>query len=785
MADPIPSWMPATLQPVRAQARAALLSSPLYLTWKAASAAFTAQREDVERLLSSPASSPELELTLEDVDPSVDAASLLFERQEPLVARCEALSRLLAQQQRVAELRREVEAGDEWRRLKSAEAQLREHLRREAARLSASLNLGTGAVVQHPPPSSPPSAGGLPADGRAPSQPPSAAGVTKEEARDAPPPTMPPSPASTAPPPSAADIGSPSPSPPLAVSSSEGGPPSSSSSLASSVASPMDERKDGDDESDVDSAPAAASIAAKDGGMRFSVAEDSCLSVGYKRDDSSQLRVPSWNCAVQQDALTPVPERGLGLCNAAVHRDMCGTEKHQLQRVWSRPSAHPFLSALLRALHFRVDTRFDPPSEAQEAESIASMARTLSTWSDDQLSRCLPHGPAQSVADFIAAHLAHKADVDVSALYVFAAALTPSPRVYLISVGPPPQQPSLEVIKGSSDSKSPCVVLYHLQAGEEPHVEAVGWKRGTRGPSPVKTLHQPSDAIIRALDAWYSAHASHDASQATGVEAEERGANGDGRRPHGHETAGRDDPRAVSRQAEVAAVVGGPHAGLAAKASAWTHPQNCNWSPPRSPLTLPRLCLVSDAPVAQAAGSGKAKEPQASRRASKRGAGHESAPSSSPKRGRLSSTAAVASEEETTPPPARPAHVLRSTSQGKGGKAAHGPPSAEANEATAMGASDSGRTPTLLAPLSVPPSDGSETAPAYASPLQQLFTAAQQWAALSSDKLAAAFSTEEVTVSGAQGAPSGSALAPPSISPSLLPTPPRSRRARNSSSAQR
>jgi hypothetical protein len=104
---------------------------------------------------------------------------------------------------------------------------------------------------------------------------------------------------------------------------------------------------------------------------------------------------------VVPDLYQVVPEHGLGLVDAEVYRRMCGSMRNQVLRIWSpRNGALSLLAAVLRAVEFQVDTHYEPPSSARLNELRDLMLKTVASWSDDELSVCVPgHGPS---LDFVA-----------------------------------------------------------------------------------------------------------------------------------------------------------------------------------------------------------------------------------------------------------------------------------------------------------------------------------------------------------------------------------------------
>ena len=225
-----------------------------------------------------------------------------------------------------------------------------------------------------------------------------------------------------------------------------------------------------------------------------------------KRDESTKLMVPSWCSGVVSDFYQPVPEYGLGLVDEEVYHQMCGSVRSQVQRVWSsRDNAHSLLAALLRALEFQVDTNIEPPSRSRVDELRDSMLKTASLWSAEELSTRVPgyESKEMSTEQFL-----KSPDGEAALLYLYRALHPSAPRIYVI-VGNRATHPQLSLLIVDDKKDSPklntrCIVLFQNMSAEPlPHVEVIGWKRGSRGPSPLKTVLDFSETIIQSLEAWY------------------------------------------------------------------------------------------------------------------------------------------------------------------------------------------------------------------------------------------------------------------------------------------
>ena len=228
----------------------------------------------------------------------------------------------------------------------------------------------------------------------------------------------------------------------------------------------------------------------------------------FKRDESTKLMIPSWCSGVVPDLYQPVPEHGLGLVDAEVYQEMCGSVRTQVQRIWShKESGHYLLAAVLRALEFQVDTHYEPPSPSRVDELRDSMLKAVSTWSDEELSACVPEYDSQKKSR---GQYFMSAEGDAALLYIHHA-LHPAtaPRMYVIIGNGNPSQLSLWIVGGKEAPKlnTKCIVLFQDVSNESmPHVEVLGWKRGSRGPSPLKTVLDFSETIIQSLESWSLRH---------------------------------------------------------------------------------------------------------------------------------------------------------------------------------------------------------------------------------------------------------------------------------------
>jgi hypothetical protein len=240
----------------------------------------------------------------------------------------------------------------------------------------------------------------------------------------------------------------------------------------------------------------------------------------FKRDESSKLKMPHWCSGIEQDLYQPVSEHGLGLVDATVYQQMCGSVRNQVQRIWSsKEDGSSLLAAVLRAQEFQVDSRYEPPSFARVEELRESMQKAASVWSDEELSACVPGYDAKETTKEQFMEKMFKSaqgQADTTLLHIYQAVHPTTPRIYVIVGNRAGElasgQPQLSLVIVGRDPPQPttrCIVLFQNVSHEPvPHVEVLGWKRGARGPSPLKTVFDFSENIIRSLEAWYLHHAA-------------------------------------------------------------------------------------------------------------------------------------------------------------------------------------------------------------------------------------------------------------------------------------
>ena len=398
----------------------ALTSLPGWVEWKAAATRLQEVRQGVggaSRL------SP-LDLTMEDVIPLTDSCDP-WESLDPIVSGYAKVIRAVQEKGRVDELRRQVEASEQWKALLRIDRQWKAALADDTQRLRATL----GAPAQPPPA-------------------PNAAAAARSG--------------------NAEQVGA------AAASTDSAAPPAAA---------------DDEDSSSESSSPPPW--------------KPSAVS---KKDPASKLAMPSWCLAIEQDPYAVVPPQCLGLVNPDVYYEMCHSERHQVQRLWSSPSPRRSLyAAVIHAERFHVELSPQPPSDAEVDGLARELRQSISGWSEEELSEYIPDWDPDTMAssDYVAVHA-----TDVELLWLWRAVNPSAPLVYVILVQRKPEKLSFAIV-GEEPPQHPdarCIVLYCHQLTDGSHVEVLGRKRSARGPSALKTVFLYSDPIVQSLEAWYSAH---------------------------------------------------------------------------------------------------------------------------------------------------------------------------------------------------------------------------------------------------------------------------------------
>ena len=490
----------------RARAKAALDVSPAWLAWRTADAALRSSPDvdvDVDRLFvpASPVLVPEQVVELTDGWASWDEQDVVL--LEYMRVR------------RAEELRERLVSSGEWQSFHAAQQRLLAFAQQQLANKKEALErrrVSSSRVQPHsllPPPQ--PSA----------SQPPQA--VTPADATGAAllviAPVVPSStshvpadalvPPSSTPPPAEHSLGSSAsssqgtdarepPSPTTAATSvpssaqhAEACIPSTSSSNTSSSSTNLSGR------STPVSVASSGSIS-----MRRESRRSSSLSRSPPRASSGKLKQPEWCREMVEDGHAVLHAHQLGLVNQDV-RDMCGSVRPQVQRIWSDRGLRSLLAALVTARHF-TPASWSHPTHQQMDDIRQRVYDAVELWSEQQFASVLSgREKAGYVSECLSA--SSEGQLDLSFLRLFQAVDPTHPTVYVISVSSHHDgdgHASLDTIAHhhESDSNTPSIVLYrHVSFGS--HFEAVSWKP-SRGGTPLNTSFTRSHDLIVALERW-------------------------------------------------------------------------------------------------------------------------------------------------------------------------------------------------------------------------------------------------------------------------------------------
>ena len=463
----------------RLQAQAALESSPLWIAW---SAAVNGLPSEESTLLAARPSSPPA-LTPKEALALAVCGFDSWDLQDSGVSEYVRASQLVAERRRVDELMQQLENSAEWRALVRLDHELKVAVRRESHILRSSLigMNGDATVAQGP----------------------ALRGV--------------PSPSSSAS--SSVDsVSFSSPSSMAATISVSSVPVSSTHMVASSSPAAS---------SSICETPVSTVASSSPADSHSSTPSSSSAS----KDPTAKLKAPAWCTQLISDPYDIVPERGLGLTSVDVYQGMCGSERHQVQRVWCARDGHSALAALVRALDFHLGERWQHPSASRLDEARQRLVRQVSAWTDDRFASVVPSAVTRSeyVEKVLSSRQAHS---DVDFLYVYRATTPWTPRIYVITVHK--RKDSLEEARtaGSEESvavsqdtdvddkegtrhgvslqiigddnpqdDTRCIILYQNLTVPHGHFEAVGWKKA-RGPSALRTMFQFSEPIITSLETW-------------------------------------------------------------------------------------------------------------------------------------------------------------------------------------------------------------------------------------------------------------------------------------------
>ena len=507
----VPSAEYSRLRSAWLQAKAQLESSRLWNEWKAA---VILLQETAGQ--STSASLTPLALTPEDAILLTDSLDP-WDSLDPIAAEYAKVTRALTEKRRVDDLKQQLERSDAWQSLVRLDLELKAHLVQETNRIR--LALGTPITLTRP--------RVHPVDEKKGGSVHSVDGIRASSA------SPPPMSLSSSQPQSRAESSSASP----AVSSvdessaARGAERSAASSAAGSAAAGPSRRecssalggpgtRIGGGEVELVASPAVSSGKASSSKMSplspFNTHSSSSSS--SKKDAITQLTMPGWCTGIEQDPHVLVAPLGLGLVSAEVYQDMCGSERHQVQRLSSNPDPKRSLfAAVIRAREFEVKSHFHPLTDEEVDRYSHLLNQTISGWTDEQLSNCIPNWDStiMQASTYLEEHL-----TDIDVLYLWRAVTSttspagrraPSsaaPRVYVVRVQRDPGTLSVAIFGDQAPGQpdTPCIILYEHLSATGSHFENISWKRAARGPSRLRTLFVYSDPIIQALQTWFVAN---------------------------------------------------------------------------------------------------------------------------------------------------------------------------------------------------------------------------------------------------------------------------------------
>ena len=512
--SPVPSAEYSRLRSAWLHAKAQLETSRLWNEWKAA---VILLQETAEQ--STSASLTPLALTPEHVISLTDSLDA-WDSLDPIAAEYSRVTRALMEKRRVDDLKQQLERSDAWQSLVRLDLELKAHLVQETNRIRLALRTPIPLTRPrvHSADENPQKGGSVHSvDGiRASSASPPSVSLSSPQ------PQSRPESSSASPAVSSVDESS----------AAHGAERSAASSAAGSAAAgpSRGERSSalggpgtrlGVEEVELVASPAVSSGKAsslKMSPLSPSNTHSSSSSTSSKKDAITQLTMPGWCTGIEQHPHVLVAPLGLGLVSAEVYQEMCGSERHQVQRLSSNPDPKRSLfAAVIRAREFDVKSHFHSVTDEDVDRYSHSLNETISGWTDEQLSNCIPNWDSTTMQ--ASTYLEeHSTDIDV--LYLWRA-VTPTtspegrrapssaaPRVYVVRVQHDPETLSLAIFgdQAAGHPDTPCIVLYEHLSATGSHFETIGWKRAARGPSQLKTLFTYSDPIIQALQTWFVAN---------------------------------------------------------------------------------------------------------------------------------------------------------------------------------------------------------------------------------------------------------------------------------------
>ena len=229
------------------------------------------------------------------------------------------------------------------------------------------------------------------------------------------------------------------------------------------------------------------------------------------RSSQATLKRPLWCVGIVGDGNTVLGENQLGLVDQEV-REMCGSLRPQVQRIWSVCGSRSLLAALVTAQRF-TPASWSHPTPQQMDALRQRVHDGLEQWSDEQFAAVVD---GYTRTEYSSRYLTASAEQPLDTSFVrLIQALDPAyPSVYVISVDSHAntKQASLDIIgnQDGANTTTPCIVLYRHVSSDN-HFEAVSWKP-SRGGTPLTTSFRRSHEFIAALEKWNQGSNGHSSS---------------------------------------------------------------------------------------------------------------------------------------------------------------------------------------------------------------------------------------------------------------------------------
>jgi hypothetical protein len=225
----------------------------------------------------------------------------------------------------------------------------------------------------------------------------------------------------------------------------------------------------------------------------------------------ARLKRPLWCLEIVEDGDKVLGANQLGLVDQDL-RDMCGSVRPQVQRIWSDRGPRCLLAALVTAQRF-TPASWSHPTHHQMEELCQRVHDEVERWSDEQFATVITgYRRTEYVTKFL--NPSSDGQLDMAFVRLLQAVDPAHPRVYVISVSSHAgaRQASLDIIgnfNGASANTS-CIVLYR-HVSSDSHFEAVSWKP-SRGGTPLTTSFLYSHEFIVALEKWKKGNNRHSPS---------------------------------------------------------------------------------------------------------------------------------------------------------------------------------------------------------------------------------------------------------------------------------